>query len=357
MDCVWPRDCKCEECDPQFECPKCDIKHSTEEDMLECCPTYECYNCGTEHEYEYEAEECCASCEECGCSNESCCSCGVCDGCGCHCETCGCYAGVGSDVNMRGFNNETEVAERFRIKYDRDLPKHAADYYLLLHLHQIKKSPKAKKLLEEMAAELAPEFATYLDLACGGEVRYAQVENYSNLFDISPGREKRGTRGLAWDLWPSWKTLPERTQYAIDVFEYDAFWGGGGYGGPAWASIAKTLKLRVDKKIDDILWLDRVWNLQHNGGIALNKVYYTAESAGMRRVLEAHGDDDYDTMLEFASDHVKVMWQYREYTWDHWAHEVGDKYSTPSQVFKTFVEEKPSQWRGQLRWQNRFTSE
>jgi hypothetical protein len=53
------------------------------------------------------------------------------------------------------------------------------------------------------------------------------------------------------------------------------------------------------------MFIDRVWNLQHHGGIVLNKIYPTDE---LGLVLEAHGKDDNDTLIAFASERARGLW-------------------------------------------------
>ena len=338
-----------------YPCKTCDWQWETEEEATTCCPEHCCPDCGESYEWASEAEECCnPTCGECGCYQGECCSCGECSGCGCECSSCGCGNGV--DLNTSNLSEE-QIVERFGLRKSRDLAADCANYYLLLNLHQVAKSKRATEKLEAMAGELAPEFATYLDLAIGGEIRYGAVEAYPTL-EVSPGRKKRGTRSLAWELWPDWKTLPERVDYAITVFGMGDLWPSSGYGGEKWKSIAEALKLRVDKKISDIMWLDRVWNLQHNGGVALDKVYNCGMN--LQRVLNAHGADDYETLLKFATDDVRKLWEYRDFIWDSWAHDIGDKHLNREALYQTYFnpdEKKNTHWRGQMRWQRHFTSE
>lgn len=78
------------------------------------------------------------------------------------------------------------------------------------------------------------------------------------------------------------------------------------YGGEPWAEIAAVLESHRRKEISDELFLDRVWNLQHHGGLVMNKVYATEE---LTVVLEAHGKDDHETLLTYASESTKDLWE------------------------------------------------
>lgn len=70
--------------------------------------------------------------------------------------------------------------------------------------------------------------------------------------------------------------------------------------------IASTLVAFLRKEMAAEVFIDRVWNLHHHSGVCLNKVYATEELA---TVLEAHGKDDYETLLSYASDPVKHVWE------------------------------------------------
>lgn len=112
--------------------------------------------------------------------------------------------------------------------------------------------------------------------------------------------------------WVEWADMQTRTKVAVDVFDMADVWPSSGYGGAKWKDIAVTLKLYLDRKTSPIMWLDRVWNLQHNGGCALNKIYNVGD---LIIVLEAHGKDDYDTLLKHASGRVIRMWERSRKGW------------------------------------------
>lgn len=342
-----------------FPCPTCDYEWDYPEDAESCC-VFTCEVCYTDYTDEMECSDCCC-CDWCGnkkdvwgcsrcyeCGNMSC-QCSCCPDCGYHpCQCDERYMGCGCPLcNPDGTNGQptsvTAVATKYGMRPDRPLCQHIADFYLLEYLWKSEKVATAYLLLTNLADELAPELATYLDLACGGEIRHAYTDNPSitdaRLKD-NPVRNKGSGRGMAWEIWAEWKNPLERMRYATDVFTYGCapvteedekngyvgagqtlkrteetakMWSGGGYGGPAWGSISKTMEMYLDGTIkDNVAFLDRVWNLQHNGGCALNKVYREAQGATITIVLNAHANDDRDKLLEHASQEVKDIYELNE---------------------------------------------
>lgn len=197
---------------------------------------------------------------------------------------------------------ERQAAERAGLDPTRDVKRDCADYYLLSYLRRPHYVAAAAQLLDDLVGELAPEFARYLDLACGGELRHASTWPC----DVRCPVLGSGTdRSVAWRNWLDWETPEVRAAFAAEMFEACS-WPSRNYGGEPWAEIASTLHAFVSGNVAPDLFLDRVWNLQHHGGIVLNKVY---ETNGIGDVLEAHGSDDHDTLLQNASDASRHLWQ------------------------------------------------
>ena len=197
---------------------------------------------------------------------------------------------------------ETEVARKAGLDPTRNLAQACSDYYLLSYLRRPHYVAAAARALDELVGDLAPEFAHYLDMACGGELRHAS----SWPCELSPCPVLGGgaDRSVAWQEWLAWETPLYRAEYAASTFE-EASWPSRNYGGEPWALIAGTLHQYLSKRISPELFIDRVWNLQHHGGIVLNKIYSTDDLA---LVLEAHGSDDHDALISFASERARELW-------------------------------------------------
>lgn len=224
-----------------------------------------------------------------------------------------------------------QVIEKYGIKFDRCLGQECADFYVLEDLWNNHRYPPAYFKLNQYCEEVAPEFATYLDLACGGELRYATAEDlkavgFKTIAPIHrPSRDNhKGSRHLKWMEWAQWKTPKERAEYAVEVFNYGAkknengekaktqksfaVWEGSGVGGPKWGDIAEVYAMWARKELTAVAFIDRVWNLQHNGGCALNKAYGDVDN--LTRVLALHGDpNSFIDLLRKCSNRVQVMYE------------------------------------------------
>jgi hypothetical protein len=197
---------------------------------------------------------------------------------------------------------ETEVAKKAGLDPTRNLAQACSDYYLLSCLRRPHYVAAAAEALDELVGDLTPEFAQYLDMACGGELRHAST--WPCELPPCPVLGRGDDRSVAWRDWLAWETPIYRADYAARAFEA-ASWPGRNYGGEPWALIAWTLHDFLTKRMSRELFIDRVWNLQHHGGIVLNKIYATDELA---LVLEAHGKDDQETLISFTSETTRELW-------------------------------------------------
>ncbi len=202
----------------------------------------------------------------------------------------------------RPLPSETRVAANAGLDPSRNLARACADFYLLSYLRRPHYVPEAARRLELLVEDLASEFTVYLDLACGGELRHASSWPYE--LPPCPVIGASSDRSVAWREWLAWESPLYRAEYAVQAFE-QATWPGRNYGGEPWAEIAAVLESHLRGALSAELFLDRVWNLQHHGGIVLNKVYETEELA---TVLQAHGKDDNDALLSYASEPTKDLW-------------------------------------------------
>lgn len=156
-------------------------------------------------------------------------------------------------------------------------------------------------------------FIDYASAAIGGELRHHQ-----NIIDLGKGSAEE-SRHIAWSRWGR-----IHEQYGDSIFETaeELFldFPHGSYGGPPWANAAnilfkrKTLSLAGSLKENQTLFIDRVFNMQHNTGSFLNKVYWANfrndDGDGIHNfhqtVLAAHGSNppDIDLLLSKSSPYV-----------------------------------------------------
>lgn len=343
-------------CQLQYKCLGCDAIHEYQSDAEECSVVWECQFCGTEHSDGYynsgkeSAASCCVQpCDDCG-------EYGWPDWIEEHeCES---SSDDDSDPSIRKMRKKAPWAER-GITIDATSPKAkanwkdvwdlkpeqhnvvqaAADFYLLEALSaglvgttdgkgQTNRDvsatttmrvmrEEASSLLDALVKVWDPILQTYTHIAVGGELRHHNAIGGSVL---------SGNRSFAWSGWKD----------VFDIVGADALtdandlfleFSGGSFGGKPWGDACLILHARITNKISPRMFLDRIFNAQHNGGCLLNKVQWAGDIARERggkhaylhgmalndltyRVLPAHGQDpepDYGTLLAYASREVQAL--------------------------------------------------
>lgn len=313
-------------CDTHSECDSCDYC-----DLPECaCQCAKCAECG-------RLETDCRCCSSCG-SNY----CGTCDECEeaqCECTCEDEYCGGGNDQHHRFGSIQTapwvsrgvdaplapygSAQEAWGIATDSvDLAQSAADFYLLEAMiggvvspaRQMAQSDtysqlltaEAKALFGTLVGRLDKTFRGYVDMIIGGELRHHRAAGSASL---------RGDRSDAWRQWRSIRTAGGPTILA-DAEALFLDFNSTAYGGEAWATIAKVLLARETNQIRPAMFIDRVFNLQHNGGSLFDKASWAYSNRlgwGMSElqtvVLPAHGarTTPWNLLLAVASDEVRDL--------------------------------------------------
>lgn len=193
----------------------------------------------------------------------------------------------------------------------------ACDYYILLVIRDaLYEHPdmtlhgfngEAAERLAEMVAEIDPVFVAYTDMVVGGELRY------------HGGTIAGGLRRTRHQSWNAWKRIRQEQgpQALLDAAVlFRRIKAGKSVGGEKWAVIAETLYARVTGQISPELFLDRVFNLQHNGGTVLNKVEWAGNPYDLQKFVGPwHASDPprIDALSAFASSGVnRLLWEYLE---------------------------------------------
>jgi hypothetical protein len=209
--------------------------------------------------------------------------------------------------------DERTVARGRGLLPERDLAQAAADFYLLETL-AAKGDEAGRRMLARLEASLAGEFAAYLEVAVGGELRYAQRHLGEDALppelacffrEVHPGQ-----RGKAWLVWTVVRrALGGRALELAEVVFSHSGWREH-FGGHPWACVARLLRQYLEGEISPRIFVDQCFSLEHNTGSVFNKLYETSRLAD---VLVAQSRDDYDTLLRFASDGVRWLWRRREW--------------------------------------------
>lgn len=165
----------------------------------------------------------------------------------------------------------------------RDPTQNMADFYLLdgiAHMvfncdFQMRASTSLQVIAAEaqkMAADLIEgcdlAFREYADMAIGGELRH----HAATKFDILPG-----SRSNAWVRWRVIRQIigPDALLDAAALFRD---FTSGGIGGERWAVACEILYGRLTGKYDKRTFVDRVFTLQHNGGMFINKIPWATKN-------------------------------------------------------------------------------
>lgn len=125
-----------------------------------------------------------------------------------------------------------------------------------------------------LVAECDPIYLAYSQMVCWGELRYHPVLMWDYTTDCKGYIDRHQT----WSIARSYtKDAPPQVWVDVAAMFRDMRVGNdGAIGGEAWATIAEVIHLRLTDKLSPKLFVDRVFNLQHNGGSLLNKVVWAS---------------------------------------------------------------------------------
>lgn len=360
-----------------WEGDECEVDH-THSQSKSCELKYQCVACSEVHEYESDAEECCEGweCNHCGSvftgssswygnakdQANSCCM--------MECDDCGNSAWPYEMENHRCAAKRTVMNQRRAlpweergIKVDARKPakgnkwgetwgfdfkqfnvvRAAADYYLLEAISAglvgttdgrgnvnstLQSSSElriirneASALLDQLCQLWDPVLQAYTHMAVGGELRHHTAVGGAV---VSTNRDS---------AWSGWKDIFEAVgpQALADAAELFLEFPGGAFGGKPWADASLILHKRLTGQLNSRMFLDRIFNAQHNGGCLLNKVTWLgdtkrgyfddttthaniADAMGLGNltynVLPAHGAEPepmYETLLAYASREVRAL--------------------------------------------------
>lgn len=331
-------------CTEMFQCDDCGSLHDSESGAEACCETWECGFCG----YKYTDDSWTSAQEQAA----------VC--CICYCDECDTSWWPEDDhncpernPNMRrqlpweargivvdGRRESTDWKETWNLDpEEHDVVRAAADFYTLDaikagfvgttngkgNVDTLTSSHTSMQVIRQIAADMQAELVrkwdpiliAYTHMAVGGELRHHKAVG-AEVLDMDRNR-----------AWSGWKVIFETVgnaalQDAADLFHE---FSGGSFGGKPWADACLILKARLDGKITPHLFLDRIFNAQHNGGCLLNKVTWWGDNARhyqetcalsvalselTYKVLPSHGQDpepDYKTLLAYVTPEVRDLFQ------------------------------------------------
>lgn len=200
--------------------------------------------------------------------------------------------------------SEAEIQER-NDKYN--------DYLLnspIVKLQEI--VDNANYMLDILVNNLDMIFIDYASAAIGGELRH-----HANTTCLGKGSGSEH-RFIAWTTWGA---ICKNNGPSIFLEAEEIFldFPGGSYGGKPWANAAKlvyerlTMKLAGSPKENQSVFIDRIFNLQHNTGSFLNKLVWANHRDELgsietmhETVLKAHSSNPADLTVLYDNASNKV---------------------------------------------------
>lgn len=212
-----------------------------------------------------------------------------------------------------GFHAEKKAAiDDWGLNAGLDLAKECADFYTLYDLSldfaDVKDAFNVKRDM------LAGQFANYIDMAVGGEVRHAagRVKNKDDIMIKAPilklimSGALPHNRSAAWRYWKivrQEKGLEALRQVVIIYLQ--GHWSSG-FGGLKWGKGAECLCMFLEGALTPTAFVDTVWSLHHNNGFILNKVW---NCYGLEPILDAKFDGKIEDVVPYASIEIQKLWK------------------------------------------------
>lgn len=159
---------------------------------------------------------------------------------------------------------------------------------------------EARVRLFQVTEEADRCFTEYIDMACGGELRHHKKVG---------GTFLNSSRVIAWANWRDVRDLVG-LQALLDMAVMFEDIEKGGIGGKKWADAARLLHSRLSGRLNKTTFVDQTFSLVHNGGVFLNKREWKNNRLDALQgiLLPAQAQDDYSTLLSYASDDTKEVW-------------------------------------------------
>lgn len=320
-----------------YECCMCLVRYTKKVDARKCCPRWECVECGTWRPTQHDAVKCCyTSCERLACTFKGwpaaldmhVCKTSTSRGSGMGKSEVPPWAARGQvtkEDHKASLTPPVPWKDAWKIRPEcYDPVKAAGEYYILESIASqvVGRTAgayrgddtsirvicgEAKEMQDALVATFAPVFQAYANMAIGGELRHHSAVGGQCLSLL---------RKTAWAGWLRIREIVG-PQALLDAAELFLEIKGNTYGGKKWAEACYILHAYETGKISSKIFVDRMFSLQHNGGVFLNKVewavtnpnkyslYYLKES-----VLPAHGcspEPKYDVLLGACGTAVRQL--------------------------------------------------
>lgn len=207
------------------------------------------------------------------------------------------------------------------------------DFYLLEALAKATKGTtleeKAAGLFRKTRQMTSKVFGTYLWIAVTREIRYAfeKVETLTEAEKqrllgngLRPDIGEHETTKVATDNVVKLTSLQQVEFVDLCIGIFAKPWSSPAYGGEKWRVIAETLGMYLKGRIGDAVFIDRVFDLRHNGGCLFNK---------HPMVTTMTDEDELPTMLEYKKKAANIEELYAGIT----------RYKTPTKEVSLLFQE------------------
>ncbi len=153
---------------------------------------------------------------------------------------------------------------------------------------------------------LSKQFASYLDMIIGGELRHCK--NFGSFFQIKGSFRREGERHA---VWSEWKNI--RNQQGLNVLNkalecYKSGDWSTSFGGKAWAKVTEVLIRHIKGEDTETMFVDTVWSLQHNTTYILDKFW---NINNLQKVLNLKFEGKIKELVNngFCSSEVSQLWK------------------------------------------------
>lgn len=197
-------------------------------------------------------------------------------------------------------------------------PLNGVPCFIFKDIQYISWATKINPLLLEKINYIDSFMYTYICAACAGELRHSpshighKISASEKAFldisgvthDFQNDQSRSGTQKRFLQLMTPDKSI-QFLEQAVNIFGNYAW--GSSYGGKKWADVAKCALDRARNKLDKIGFIDRAFDLKHNGGPIFDKNKSVDQSninSFLDAKLHAKEDKDWTNWLKYCTQEV-----------------------------------------------------
>lgn len=203
-------------------------------------------------------------------------------------------------------------------------------FYMLIYLnHAVKAGHPDRRQLHNLKVnydnKLAIALRDYALLCISGELRHSRHKIYNKQVNFPfTGLENKRREAMVIALSYSPDSI---LASALELFKESKYKWEGDYGGSSWRKIAQAVMKYGE--IPNEKWIDRAWDLRHNGDIFFNRdtIFYVDE-CDLYDFLERKAEEEYDwedqglTLQEILKEYNKIIRTVMDYEPIYWGTKI-----------------------------------